>query len=43
MRMMNLNNDLTAKYIVNHYGLEDLSNLLYNYGELHNPKKSHVL
>ena len=36
---MNLNNDLTAKYIVNHYGFEDLSNLLYNYGELHNPKK----
>ena len=30
---MDLNNPLTAKYIVNNYKLEDLTNIFYKYGE----------
>ena len=30
---MDLNNSLTAKYIVNNYKLEDLTNIFYKYGE----------
>lgn len=30
---MDLNNPLTAKYIVNNYKLEDLTNIFYRYGE----------
>lgn len=30
---MDLNNPLTAKYIVNNYKLEDLANIFYKYGE----------
>ena len=36
---MNSSNDLTAKYIVNNYSLEDLANVFFKYGELHNSKK----
>lgn len=33
MRMDLLNNPLTAKYIINNYKLEDLTNIFYKYGE----------
>lgn len=36
---MNSSNDLTAKYIVNNYSLEDLANVFFKYGDLHNSKK----
>ena len=36
---MNSSNDLTAKYIVNNYSHEDLANVFFKYGELHNSKK----
>ena len=36
---MNSSNDLTAKYIVNNYSLEDLANVFFKYGRLHNSKK----
>ena len=36
---MNSSNDLTAKYVVNNYSLEDLANVFFKYGELHNSKK----
>ena len=36
---MNSSNDLTAKHIVNNYSLEDLANVFFKYGDLHNSKK----
>ena len=36
---MNSSNDLTAKYIVNNYSLEDLANVFFKYGDLHDSKK----